>query len=530
MAAKKNLKLIVAIVMLAFFMLAAVVTFILRGKVDEDFLATTTDSGSFVEFRGQLDGWTGYGPLASDRLQNRLRADGIRLIWESDGGLYDQRVANLMSGSIDMAVITVDAHQLNRVRDQFAGVAVMVIDESHGGDATLVHNECGIASISDLSVMPAYSTGSPDGWKATYISHSPSHHQNRTIGKDYGIDALLAQDKQWYVEPTSDRHAFELFRDKKVCVATLWEPYVTKAEALEGVSEIYSSRQVNKGIVDVLIVRNDILAPRHPKHEKLKVLMSRYFDVLQELKSDSDLMVSEMRGFLKEYADLNASDEEIQSMVDGVKWINLRDNAELWFGLGGEKYFGLTEAHEFAADIIAADEAHAGHLRGFDFSQVIGSALMRDLYLDGGYQGKSEGTTVTDSLTELFTSLSRENWNQLQDVGTLSARRIVFMRGETELSSELTSRIAGVMEELRRYPYFRIELLSAAEKSLAEKRTQVIVDHLVNQYKIDPDRLLVTILEGDEVTSRLAQKHGESDRSYESRIREIHFNMKTVQR
>lgn len=528
----KNKSLLIAGLVAVAFLITSVVVFFLRQQVDEDFVTSTTDAGEQVVIRGRLDGWPGYGPLGSDMLQNRLRASGITLRWESDGGLYDQRLQLLDEGKIDIATMTVDAHQLNRIRDQLVGVSAMVIDESHGGDATLAWDHCNIATIDDLNVVPAYDANTPDGWKATYMSNTPSHQQVRTIGKDFGARMLLAADKPWHVEPDSDQHAFELFKDKEVCVATLWEPYVSKALSLDGVTKIYDSAYVDKGIVDVLLVRNDILLPTHPKHEKVKILLSQYFDVLRELRSDGDLMISQMRKFLSEYPKLKVSDEEVQTMIDGVKWINLRDNAELWFGVGdsNNRYFGLLEAHEFARSIITQDEEHSGHLAGFDFGQVINSKLIGELYRDGGYSEKSDNTTVTDSLTGSFGLMSDRDWDTLQDVGTLQSRKIIFRDHSSELDDDLKGRIDEVMEELRGYPDFRVELLSADEPTLATARGQSIKEYLVSEYSIDGNRLHVTVLEGDEVQKRMPRRSDESSRQYDSRVREVFFNLKTAPR
>lgn len=530
----------VALLVLLIFFLIATFAFFYKGKVEENITLKTSDAENIkVSFHGNLDGWPGYIPIASNLLQNKLRAKGIDLQWTSDKGDYQKRVQALNSGEIDFAVITVDAHQLNKVKDSLVGVEIMIIDESHGGDATIAWRDCKISKISDLNSKPAFGKNNPDGWKMTYLENTPSHQQVRTIGRDFGIDSLLRSDKEWYVGGESDKEIYEKFKNKEVCVITTWEPWKSKLLALDGTVELYSSKNADKDIVDLLIINRELLEENNPKFAYIETIIDEYFDILQQLKDDNNLLLEQAKLFLDEYAGLSGLEEsEISTIVSGVKWINLRDNAENWFGLAGQKYFGLLEAHENARNIIKEDEDHKDHLKEFDFSKIINSNIIRKLYLLGGYSQNSDKNTVTDSLSHIFSQLNDQQWNDLIEVGDLKAKPIIFLSGDSSLSENSDELLDEIMDELKHYPNFRVELVPGyftttnvdEEKGTAEQRAKNVMEYIISNYNIDRNRVRVFVPSPEDIKNVIPMLSNESSRSYGSRLRQVHFILKNTAR
>lgn len=515
----------------------ATIMFVLRKQVDEDFFSSTSDSSNIV-INGSIDSWIGNGPMGSDLLQNKLRAQNINLNWKNDGAIYKTKISRINNDEADIALLTVGAHDINLLKGRHEGVEIFVIDESDGGDGTLVWKECGIDKIEDLNIKPAFGIENPDGWKMTFLTNSPSHQQVRTIGKDFGVDIFLKKDKPWFVEPNSDKESFGLFKDKKVCLLTTFEPYKSRALKLDGVKELYSSKLVDKDIVDILLVRRELLKEDHPKHSALKTVISTYFDVLKELRTDEDLMLSEMRKFFYEYSNANVSDDDIRSMIKGVKWINLKDNAEGWLGLGGKKYFGLLEAHESARNIIMADEEFSGHLENFDFSTIINSSIIRELYLGGGYSDISDETTITDSLSINFTKLSIEQWLALSEIGKLRAKPIIFSSENTSLTNRTKDFIDEVMMEFKRYPKFRLELIPGYkskkdikhQQKIAFQRANKVKQYIIDKYGVSENRIRIYVPKLAQLQKIIPKHANESSRTYNGRMRQVHFILKTVSR
>lgn len=536
----QNTGLKVALLLLFLFAIGGVIAFFYKEKVENNLTEQTTNiANTKVTFTANLDAWPGYIPIASKLLQNKLLSQGINLQWSSDKGDYNSRIEALNSGNIDMAVITVDAHQLNKIKETIVGVEVLVIDESHGGDSVIAWRDCNISKVSDLNSNQAYSSQNTNGWKMAYLENTPSHELVRTIGRDLGIDLLLKSDKEWFVTANSDKEIYEKFKNHEVCVIATWEPWRSKLLAIDGTVEIYSSKNADKDIVDVLLVSRKILDASNEKNQYLETILNTYFDVLQELKSDNGLMLEQAKKFLQDFASMgNLSDDEIQSMINGVKWINLKDNAELWFGLAGKKYFGLIEAHENARNIISADELHPNHLKGFDFNSILNSEIVRKLYLKGGYSQSSDNTTETDSLKKSFPELNDQAWNVLVEIGELNAKPLIFLSGTSSLDENSAEIISEIMDEFRKYANFRLELVagynpeinSQEEKSLAEQRAKNTLEYLISNYGIDRNRVRINIPNPDSLKKIIATKANESTRGYGSRLRQVHFLLKNAPR
>ncbi|MDD2871332.1 MAG: OmpA family protein [Candidatus Gracilibacteria bacterium] len=518
----------------------SVSVFLLKDKIDTDFTLKTSDAENIkVKFQGNLDPWPGYIPIASNLLKNKLRAKGIDLQWTSDNGDTEKRINSLNIGEIDIAVITVDAHQLSKIKNDLVGVEVMVIDESHGGDSTIAWKECDISKISDLNIKGPYSDKNPDGWKMSYLENTPSHQQVRTIGRDFGITYFLKNQKPWFIQSENDRKVFEKFKNKEVCLVTTWEPWKSKLLKMDGTVELYSSKQADKDIVDLLVVNRTLLDESNPKYEYLETMLNEYFDTLHQLRDDRNQLLIEAKRYLKDYAGLaDLQDDEIFSMIDGVKWINLKDNAELWFGLSGVKYFGIIEAHEAARNVIKEDESHNDHLKGFDFSKVINSNIIRKLYLMGGYSQESDNSTVTDSLKRIFTPLTNEQWNALQEVGVLKSKPIIFQSGDSSLDENSTEFLDEIMDELKRYPNFRIELTPGYytsgdvndEQKIAKSRANTVMQYLIANFDISENRIRIVVPSPENVSKVIPIHQNESTRSYGSRLRQVHFILKNSPR
>lgn len=514
----------------------SILVFVFKGKVDSDFTLKTSDAENIkVTFHGNLDAWPGNIPIASRTLKNRLLAQGIGLQWTSDNGNYEKRIKALNDGEIDLAVITVDAHQLNAIEKNLVGVEVLVIDTSNGGDATIARKDCGITKISDLNIKGAYSEKNPDGWKMSFLQNTPSHHQVRTIGRDFGIHAFLKKDKPWFEDSDNDKQVYNKLLDKKVCLVTTWEPWRSKLLATGNFTEIYSSKTADKNIVDVLLVSRKLLDESNPKNIYIETLIGEYFKALHQLRDDRNLLVEESHHFLKEIAGVNDFDDnEIISMIDGVNWINLKDNAELWFGLAGQKCFGLIEAHESARNIIKEDEEHTNHLKGYDFSAIVNSGIIRKLYLTEGYSEETGNTTVIDSIKRIFSPLSTEQWNALVEVGELKAKPIIFETGDVSLDEKSKEFIEELIDELKHYPNFRIELVAGYyttgdvkdEQNIAKSRAETVMQYLITNFGISENRIRVSVPTPENVAKVIPMHANESTRTYGGRLRQVHFILK----
>ena len=85
----------------------------------------------------------------------------------------------------------------------------------------------------------------------------------------------------------------------------------------------------------------------HP--EIVQLFLSEYFNVLKHYTENPEQLRKETASHY------NVSSEQAESMLKGVQWINLENNARKWFGVstqGGSSLEGLYEAIQSTVQIL----------------------------------------------------------------------------------------------------------------------------------------------------------------------------------
>jgi hypothetical protein len=103
----------------------------LHGYLQEKSRLATSDA---VHTKGRIriamDSWIGYFPLCSNDMKSEMHRAGWLLECVDDKANYQQRMAALGKGELDLAVATVDSYLLNGKTYDFPGAIIAVIDES----------------------------------------------------------------------------------------------------------------------------------------------------------------------------------------------------------------------------------------------------------------------------------------------------------------------------------------------------------------------------------------------------------------
>jgi len=493
-----------------------------QSSKDDAAAGSTSDRGKIASnIKVGGDPWIGYMPLASTKNKTNLRRKGITLQYLSDGGDYQKRMQQVRDGKLDMAVVTVDANLLNTPDFNRGGVIVAVIDQSSGGDA-MVCDASEISSVGDFTLKTE--------WKVAFTPNSPSHHLLRAMGNDFGIDAFLQDRGSWRVESDGSSDALEKFKSGSVDCAVLWQPDVVRA--LQGSNNkkvIFSSADADKLIVDVLIVHRKHLLPSSKMRPYIEMVIDEYFKTLHVLTGDEALLLKEAKSYLRTFDGGKYTNAEIQSMLDGVTWVNLKENGESWFGIGGDSpYYGLNQAHDFALSIIRGEKGK-GYEKLFRPESITDSSFIKTLYERSSINEKN--STVTDPLKLRFPSLSELEWNTLSTQGALRSRRIVFTPGSLKLDDSSVRAIGEAMNDFKRYPKSRLEvqvgyIVGSTEsanleaKKSATIRAEAVHNYLVSTYDLDPNRLRVYVPEPQYVATVIPQADDEGGRAYRSRLRE----------
>ena len=170
-----------------------------------------------------IDDWIGYYPISSGRMKKAMRSEGYMLDISNDGGDYPARMKKLRDGELDFAVVTVDSYILNAAPVDFPATIVAILDESKGGDALVAYTNV----VSSLDSFKSFTAQTMP--RIAYTPASPSQHLLKSISSHFNVPALKNLGRNQRVETKDSQAALKFLMEKKVSVAVLWEPNVSKA-------------------------------------------------------------------------------------------------------------------------------------------------------------------------------------------------------------------------------------------------------------------------------------------------------------
>lgn len=464
-----------------------------------------------------LDAYAGYLPLRSERLRNRLLQEGYRLELVDDGGDYPRRVEALSENDLDMAVFTVDSYVLNGVLENYPGSIVAVLSESAGSDGI-------VSAKSTLNSLDAIKEAKQV--RIAYTPNSPSQHLLKTVAVDFDMRRFLKPDRSWSLPATGSAQALEYLKSDQADIAVLWEPELSTAVQKNNFLPIIDTSSTRGLIVDVLVVSRATLSE---KPEIAKSLLAAYFDVLREFRRDRSAFIEALA------EDSETDTETAENIAKGIAWISYEENLSVWFGIDGgstsRKQFRLYDAIERTVQVLV-DYGDFGKtpLPQGDPRSLIYSRLLDDVSLSG--QSSPENPSALSGQSSLsydFSALSEAAWQRLSKVGTLRMRPISFQSGTNSLSDSGIVAIEQMIDSLKDYPSFRVIVSGhtsdrgdpRANRELSKRRAQEVVDYIVREYAVDPDRMLALGFGGEQPLTRIP---AESYRAYLNRLSRVEFS------
>lgn len=451
-----------------------------------------------------IDNWIGYFPLCSGELRKRLRARGYLLQCDDDKADYATRMQRLKSGELQFAVATVDSYILNGAAKGFPGTIIAVIDESKGGDAIVARKDS-VATIDDLkkkaTVQIAFTPG------------SPSEHLLKAMGVHFDV-AQLRTRKNWRQEASGSPDALEKLLARKADVAVVWEPDVTRALSNPGIVKLLGSEDIDKLIVDVLLVGRKF---SQDNPEAVAALLKEYFNVSRFYRENPAQLERDVVEATKIPAD------KVKPSLNGVAWVGLGDNFQMWMGGGGGAE-GLVDAIQSTVRILVdAGDFKSNPIPDQDPYRIVNRQFLSTLYLQATTGSAPANAPAAQSLARPFKALADPAWSALREVGTLKTLPVVFQSGTAELSLEGKQELDAAMDNLRHYPNFRVivkghtGLRGTAEENLklSQERADSVGRYLQVTYGVDPNRLRVV---GYGSEKPLPRAPDESDRAYGYRL------------
>lgn len=450
-----------------------------------------------------VDNWVGYFPLCSPVMKHRLYQQGYKLECVEDQANYSKRMQSLAEHKLDLAVATVDAYIVNGAQWNYPGKIVTVLDESNGGDALLSWKDK-INSIDDLR--------QEKNFKIAFTPDSPSDHLLKAIAVHFDIDPLK-QRQHWPVTTNGSEQALQRLLSKKVDAAVLWQPDVSRALKEKGIHLLLGTDRIRRLIVDVLIAGRQIIKDRP---EALNLLLTEYFYTLKYYRDHEDELIDD----LQQATEL--SKDSVKTLLQGVQWQSLSDNADQWFGLSAASSvpeLALIETIDASIEILQDfGSVSSSPLPDNDPYRIINSQFIADL---NQRLGLNLGTKQAESQT--FNALTDKQWNNMQPVGMLKIRPIIFASGSDFLTLDDKRQLDKAAETIKHYPDFRILVRghtsirgdNIMNKRLSQDRADAVLRYLSITHDVPAERMRAI---GFGSEQPLPRKPGESRRGYHYRL------------
>lgn len=444
-----------------------------------------SDAANLKSIRLGMDSWIGYFPACGFQMKKRLRNRGFNL--ECVDGPVSERIKELSYGKLDLAFSTVDSYVNLGAAYDYPAVFIMVVDESKGGDAIVGYE------INDLSQI--------ENKTIAYAPESPSEHLLRGVA--YHFDLKFSQSI-----PVSDSNeALDKLKNRLAEVAVLWEPDVTKALQIKGINKLISSKDTERLIVDGLLIHRSRLSETYAK-----IFIEEYFGTLKYYRENLGELKSEIE------ASFGLKPAEIDSMLSGVEYSSLADNAIKWFATNFGEEDGLSRTINGSIKILENQSTFRSKISS---PLVIQSSnLIAELYDGKGSRNQEI----------IFSHLEPEVWKLLKPVGRLKLEPITFPSGQSDLSLQAKEEIDKVAEKILFYPNFRILIEGhtgmkgdkQANIELSQARAESVVRYLNVTYGMTPNRMLAIGYGSDKPLPRLPN---ESLRAYNYRLPRVEVHL-----
>lgn len=428
------------------------------------------------------DAFSGYSVLRSGGLAERMADRGIRLDLRDDGADYRSRIRALQAGEVQAAVFTVDALlSASAELGEFPATILLVIDETRGADAVVAY-EAGVRDLDGLNDLAA---------RVVYTAASPSETLARVVHDQFRIDVPI----DTWLEPASDIDT--VYRRFLQTAPTakrgfvLWEPYLSRALAQDGVVRLVDTDRLRGSIVDVLVASRTWLAGEGGPIAK--ALVEEYLRAAYEVERTNSWKLT-VRQDAQAIGD-DLTDEQAQSLVDGIAWKNTLENYAHFGILEGTEARGVQHLEDIIrrlGHLLERTGALSAHpLEGRE-SWLYYDAILRGLQEEGfhpafGRQGSELGQDAPIRQAAALPSLSDAEWGALVPVGSLRVPPIRFGRGGARINRSATRALEELAERFEAWPSYYLTVVgqsrqggdAEANRVLANARAEAVLAKLI---------------------------------------------------
>lgn len=502
---KKSKIIMVASWLIIIGIIGLVYKFVVEPRLRGNLVKETSTQRYTHEIKVAHDSFPGYAILRSPAVKNLLDRHEIKLTFVDDKADYIGRMRGLKNGKHQMAVFTIDAYlKAGSAIGEFPGSIVLVIDESKGADAIVAYQR-GVPQIPSLSHPEARIVITPD---------SPSETLARIMINKMSLPSLPAS---WAVEANGAAAVYKKLKSAEPDephAYVVWEPYVTKALAIDGVHLLLDSSKLKGYIVDVLVVQREFLSAQpelvtHVVQAYLRANYDYHNQVdgarLQSTPTGNERLLSLIQEDAKQYGDALNRHETLK-LVEGIEWRNTMENYAHFGVISGQQAKGtdrleamigkimqvLVSTHSIPADPVSGNYGslyYEGILRSLHHDNFHPGVLTSNT--GGGLDDIVIGTTpVSEEVraARALNPLSDANWDTLSPVAAMKIEPIQFGRGNARILRGSERALRQLAEDLKSFPQYYLRVVghtrregdAAANRRLAAQRAEAAAQFLRN--------------------------------------------------
>ncbi len=473
----------------------------------------SSDSGGTSHtVRWAGDSYAGYAFIKSTEMRKRLARKGIVLDFTDDGGAYADRLKKLNDSGYDFIVLPISSYMEHGYKYKYPGVITAAISESRGADAILAFKDFPFTKVNDLNDSDIRIVVTPD---------SPSEDLVNLTITNFDLDELQGR-QDWMIEANGSEEVYKQAKadqndpGKRKYLYPMWEPEISKAIDNLGMKRIWGSDNFRNYIIDVFVFSRKFV---NNKEEEVREIIRTYFEVVDYYMARKEEMFDELRSVT------GVKRAMVPSFMDNIKWYNLQENAYLMYGIQG------TSSGSYA------DE---GLVKTIYAWNDVNRLMKKNIEVDNPYEILNKtfieglvSTAVTPVGAKIdngknFEALSKDQWEKLQESGTMRVENISFRSGIGRLDSVGEITVDNVAQKLiHNYPNYRVLVAghtgfgdAEANLKLSQERADIVRQQLIAVYNIDEDRILAKGFGAERPPRR---KNGESERAYRLRMQRVEF-------
>lgn len=433
---------------------------------------TSSESHYKVRVGFGYDSFSGYCVFRSPEFTNQCASKKIKVDFYDDGADYQQRLAKLKSGEIQLATFTIDALiKASAESGDIPATIVAISDETRGADGLVAYK----------GVVPNVDALNDPEMKFVLTKDSPSETLVRVLIAHFGLNKV-SQNNFIYVKDAEE--VYKTYRSSKPDakqVYVLWEPYISKMLENPNTGVVVDSSRFRGYITDVIVASRDFL---YKNPDAVRDFVEAYFraaySYAQKDKGYIDLVMEDSRTIGQPLTLAQA-----ERLVRGVWWKNTQENFA-HFGLNADKplqhvedmILNITKVLVSTGAIKGDPTAGQPNLLYYDKALV----AIKDSGFHPGFNPESIRKDSDD-----LPVLTENQWQSLITVGTLDVPQIVFARGTSIVTDQSKITLDELIQKLKSWRSYYVIIRGdssnlgdiEANKALALDRAKAVENYLL---------------------------------------------------